>query len=361
MNTRQNPYIGPRSFLTGEKLFGRGRETAELIDLLIAERVVLMSSPSGAGKSSLINACVIPLMREHGFKVFPPMRVSRSLPSDVVVPSDTNRFVVSLLLSLEEAQVPERRLPIDTLMRMTFEDYLAYRKQADSTSDSVLFVFDQFEEIQTIDPSQRAKQEFFDQVGRALRDRARWALFAMREEYVAALLPYGRSIPTRLVTSFRLDLLSKAAAMEAICEPARAAGVEFERGAVEELERFLSLVRIQHADGTTTEEPGNYIEPVQLQVVCRRLWDTLPPAATTITADHVHSVGQVERALADYYEDVVAAAASLPGGGERAVREWVDKALITQSGIRSEMMQTPKASGGLDNAVIAKLVDGYLV
>jgi tetratricopeptide (TPR) repeat protein len=361
MNTHQNPYIGPRAFRTGEKLFGRGRETAELIDLLIAERVVLMSSPSGAGKSSLINAGVIPSMREHGFTVFLPMRVSRSLPSDDVVPPETNRFVVSLLLSLEESQERDRQLQLDRLMRMTFEDYLAHRMQLDAPSDSVL-VFDQFEEILTIDPSQRAaKQEFFDQVGRALRDRARWALFATREEYVAALQPYVRSIPTRLATSFRLDLLSKAAAMEAICEPAREAGVEFEPAAVEELERFLSLVRVQQPDGTTTEEPGDYIEPVQLQVVCRRLWDTLPPAATAITADHVQKVGQVERALADYYEDVVAAATRLKGGGERAVREWVEKALITPSGIRGEVMHTPKASGGLDNAVIAKLVEGYLV
>jgi hypothetical protein len=198
-------------------------------------------------------------------------------------------------------------------------------------------------------------------VGRALRDRARWALFAMREEYVAALVPFGRSIPTRFATSFRLDLLSKEAAIEAICEPASDAGVEFERAAVEKLERFLSLVRVQQLDGTTTEEPGNYVEPVQLQVVCRRLWDTLPSDATTVSADHVQRVGQVERALADYYEDVVATAARLSGVGERAIREWVEKALITSSGIRGEVMQTPKASGGLDNTVIARLVDSYLV
>jgi WD40 repeat protein len=360
MNTRPNPYVGPRSFRTGEKLFGRSRETAELIDLLIAERIVLMSSPSGAGKSSLINAGVIPQMRGHGFNVFPPMRVGRSLPSDVVLPQQGNRFVVSLLLSIEEAQ--EHRLPVDTLTRMTFEDYLTRCKEMDRSTDSDLLVFDQFEEILTIDPGQRtAKQEFFEQVGRALRNRTRWALFATREEYVAALLPYGRSIPTRFATTFRLDLLSKAAATEAICEPAREAGVAFDREAVESLERFLSLIRVQQPDGTTTEEPGDYIEPVQLQVVCRRLWDTLPADATTISAEHVRTVGQVERALADYYEDVIATAAHVSGGGERAIREWVGNALITPSGIRGEVMQTPKASRGLDNAVIAKLVDGYLV
>jgi WD40 repeat protein len=288
------------------------------------------------------------------------MRVSRSLPSDVALPPQSNRFVVSALLSIEEAQ--EHRLPVDALTRMTFEDYLTHCQEVDPSTDSVLLVFDQFEEILTVDPGQRAaKLEFFDQLGRALRNRTRWALFATREEYVAALLPYGRSIPTRFATTFRLDLLSKAAATEAICEPAREAGVAFDPDAVEALERFLSLVRVQQPDGITTEEPGDYIEPVQLQVVCRRLWDTLPADATTISAEHVRTVGQVERALSDYYEDVVAAAARVPGGGERAIREWVENALITPNGIRGEVMQTPKASGGLDNAVIAKLVDGYLI
>ena len=41
-NPRLNPYAGPRSFPRGEKLYGRQRETAELLDLLIAERIVLL-------------------------------------------------------------------------------------------------------------------------------------------------------------------------------------------------------------------------------------------------------------------------------------------------------------------------------
>ena len=55
-NPRPNPYVGPRSFQTGQKLYGRDRELRELASLLIAERIVLLHSPSGAGKSSLIQA-----------------------------------------------------------------------------------------------------------------------------------------------------------------------------------------------------------------------------------------------------------------------------------------------------------------
>src|SRR5262249_23057854 len=128
---RGNPYVGPRSFRTGEKLFGRSNETDELIDLLIAERIVLMSSPSGAGKSSLINAAIIPQMRAHGFKVYGPLRVSWSPASGGTLPASANRFVLSLLLSLEESRLSQAepqetgdRLPIDSFAGMTLSQYL---------------------------------------------------------------------------------------------------------------------------------------------------------------------------------------------------------------------------------------------
>jgi ATP/maltotriose-dependent transcriptional regulator MalT len=51
---RPNPYVGPRSFAPGERLYGRGVETRKLANLLGTERVVLLHSPSGAGKTSLV-------------------------------------------------------------------------------------------------------------------------------------------------------------------------------------------------------------------------------------------------------------------------------------------------------------------
>ena len=71
MISATNPYVGPRAFQTGERLYGRDREARELVDLLIAERIVLMYSPSGAGKTSLIQASVIPAMKDEDFHVLP--------------------------------------------------------------------------------------------------------------------------------------------------------------------------------------------------------------------------------------------------------------------------------------------------
>ena len=74
----------------------------------------------------------------------------------------------------------------------------------------------------TLDPTNLdAKFAFFEQIGEALRDRSRWALFSMREDYLAGLDPYLKPIPTRFGTTYRLDLLGINAAREAIQIPAR--------------------------------------------------------------------------------------------------------------------------------------------
>lgn len=361
MTDLSNPFIGPRSFRTGERLFGRDHEVAELLDLFIAERLVLLNSPSGAGKSSLLNAALVPRLRGDGFIVPAPMRVSQQLPPGTPVPPGTNRFALSLLLGMEEERPPAERVPLETLAAMTVDAYLD-RVDREDDKTSLALIVDQFEEILTIDPVDRqAKAAFFDQLARALRPRDRWALFAMREEYVAALEPYARVLPTRLATRYRLDLLRPDQAIEAICKPIEEAGLEMAPEAAALMVRNLSLTRIEQPDGTTLEAPGHAVEPVQLQVVCRRLWASLPAGVVTVDISRVEQLGDIDRALAEYYQDVLAAAVAAGGASERAIREWIGRELITEQGLRGQVPQQPGRTRGLDNRAIAALVDGYLI
>src|SRR5688572_29886531 len=92
-----NPFVGPRPIEKGEPFFGREREVRELADLLVAERIVLLHSPSGAGKSSLIEAALKPALVGRHFEALPSVRVGWAL-AGVVGPS--NRYVRSSLVSL---------------------------------------------------------------------------------------------------------------------------------------------------------------------------------------------------------------------------------------------------------------------
>ena len=372
-NPRNNPYPGPRPFKRGETLYGRQRETAELLDLLIAERIVLLSSPSGAGKTSLVQAALVPALERDGFRVLPVMRPG-VLPSEGL--SGANRYVLKVLLDLEEGlhadEAAEAQIPLAELAALSLAGYLE-RLPAPPTGEDWhgdVLIFDQFEEVLTVDPTDRdAKLAFFEQIGAALRDRNRWALFSMREEFVAALDPYLRPIPARFDKGrrYRLDLLGPDAAREAMQGPAagQAPPVLFTVDAADRLVDDLRRTKVQQVDGTTTETLGQYTEPVQLQVVCRQLWDNLAADDTEIGVDDVEGVGDVDQALRGYYASTVVKVADETAVRERAIREWFDHQLITEAGIRGQVLKgqgrSPEGDEGLANAAIVPLVDAHLV
>jgi len=371
-NPRPNPYVGPRAFKTGEKLYGRDSELNELLNLLIAERIVLLHSPSGAGKSSLVHAGLIPRLKEEGFQVLPVARVNQEPPVQVRNKAQFNRYVFSTVASFDEALPEEKRLPLDELASISVSDYLerfkvpllATDQHPDELppTDAEVLVLDQFEEVLTTTPTDlEGKAAFFTQLGAALRDRKRWALFAMREDYIAALEPYLRQVPTRLNNTFRLDLLGVEAALQAIQFPAMQANVAFTADAARKLVDDLRQVQVQRPDGEMEIQPGPYVEPVQLQVVCYRLWQNLRPDDEQITIEDVASVGDVNKSLGEYYAERAASVAQETGESERAIRVWFDERLITESGIRSQVLMEPGRSGDLDNQAIRLLEDAHLV
>ncbi|MFZ5822602.1 MAG: hypothetical protein ACOYYJ_22135 [Chloroflexota bacterium] len=366
--SRPNPYVGPRSFMKGERLYGRDLETAELVDLIVAERIVLMYSPSGAGKSSLVNASIIPGIEKQGFRILPIIRVNHEPPAGAAGNPDFNRYVHSALLSMEEEVDEADRIAEPELLSMTFSAYLARararkggKRRKASQSSALFLIFDQLEEVLTQNPTDRAaKMDFFMQVGEALRDQSVWALFVIREDYLAGLDPFLRPVPTRLANRFRLDLLGVSAAVDAIQKPAKDVGVNFSEDAAAKLVDDLRLMLVQLPDGTSVEQPGSYVEPVQLQVVCRRLWGGLGSDAR-VTLEDVQAAGSTDEALADYYAMQVESVAADSGVKERAIREWVDRKLITVHGIRSQVLMEPDQSGELSNQAISLLQQAYIV
>jgi WD40 repeat protein len=356
-STSRNPYVGPYSLRYGESIYGRDREARQLLELLIAERIVLLYSPSGAGKTSLIQAALIPMLKNEQFHVLPVIRVNGEVDGD-----PCNRYVMSALLSLEQEIPLQQTVPPKELASMQFADYLTRRESASTTGDETFLIFDQFEEIVTIDPlNLDAKVDFFNQVGDALRDLKRWALFAMREDQQAALDPYLRPIPTRLKATFRLDLLTAESARLAVQGPAKECGVVFTEEATTKLVDDLRQVAVQGPTGETVRQLGPYVEPVELQVVCHRLWDKLGANVQAITEEQMAGTGNVDSALADYYADNMARIAGKSGVKERVLREWFDRCLITESGLRSQVMVGSENSKELNAEAIKSLVDVHLI
>lgn len=391
---RSDVFVGPRPFRTGERLFGRDREVADLTNLLLAERVALLYSASGAGKSSLVHAGLVPRLRGDATpkargRVFDvpsvhpsidphkptiAIRVNGQLPPGA--PPGANRYVSSALASLE-ARKPhaEQREPAD-LFGLTLAEYLAHEFPDAAGRLPVFLLFDQFEEVLTLDPTEEgatARRVFFGQLGEALSDRRRWALLAAREDYLAEFDPYLPLLPNRLAVRYRLGRLSPEAAREAIVEPPKGTDLQFDPACADALVRNLRQVRAPQRDGYAA---GPDVEPVQLQVVCKRLWD-MPDAARAVpglitspdfeklVADSgpagggAGALSGVDAILAGYYASKVAEAAGVVS--ERRIRDWFERELITRARTRKPVPASEHPWADLPRDGLTVLDKAYLI
>jgi hypothetical protein len=324
-----NPYVGPNALSSSDPIFGRDREIAEVLDLMLAERIVLLVSPSGAGKTSLIGAKggVRDRLAAEGFFVLPTLRVTA--PAQAISSgAKVNRYVAAAQCWLDTPAHEGTDLG-DMLVRAS--------EHRPSPTMPVALIFDQFEELLTRDPADLAvKAEFMQQLGGFLEDRSRWALFAMREEFAPAMQAYARWLPTRLSTRYRLDLLGPAAARDAIIRPAKSAAVTITAEAANMLIDDLRRIYVRREDRSKEVTHGPHVEPVQLQVVCQRLWQKLPDDATVVEST-TSLITTTDNALLEYYSEEVTAVAKNTAVDEWTLRTWFDRELLTSRDFRTQV------------------------
>jgi len=395
-----NPYVGPRTFEEREadRFFGREREARELVALVVNERLTLFYAQSGAGKSSLINARLIPRLRdEESFAVLPVGRVSGVLPDGIDATSISNIFVYHLILGLSQRLAEHEALSTgDTvagppdLRQTSLARFLSGESGPDPVTEAVsagagppdtsstddlmphVLIIDQFEELLTTYPERwQERAGFFEQLSTTMaRHPNLWIVLTLREDYVASLEPYSHLAPNRLRARFYMQRMGIEAAREAIERPAALAGRPFAEGVAGRLVDNLRMVRTA---GQEVYHAGEYVEPVQLQVVCFQLWQDLRarPAPTIELADLERLAGggslaeYVDRALSDFYERAIAKVVETGTVDvtERALRKWFADELITEAGTRSIVFrnETTGKTEGLPNRAVDLLAAQFLL
>ncbi len=362
-----NPYVGPSPFSAEEAglFFGREAEAAELLSLVLAYPAVLFYSPSGAGKTSLVNARLLQALRGRHAHVRGVVRLGGQPAEGPKLEEIGNIFLYNALLSLSVGlpRPDHRALDAESLTKLLAA--LPRPAAPRGVHPLHVVVFDQFEEIFTAFLERWRDQEgFFDAVGAALEaDPLLRVLFVMREEHLAALDPYAAMLPGRMQQRFRLERLRPKAAKLAVEGPAKKGGRPFKPGVADELVRNLQQVPVKSAGGEVVTVPGEFVEPMHLQVVCQRLWKTTE-GLSEIDEGPMVKHGDVDAALADYYEDCLEEIAS---NEERkvdvpALRLWFEKELITDIGTRGTVfMGADGMAGGLSREVVNILVGQRLI
>jgi len=361
----QNPFVGPRPFDRKDRrlFFGRDRESGDLLSLTIAHSLLLFYAQSGAGKTSLLNTRLIPMLEEEGFEVITG-RVAGPVPKEVDQRQIKNLYAYNVLLSCAgPAARPQ------SFVDKSIADFLREKQRDSASRDSPkarALILDQFEELFTVHPPEAEQREgFLDQIRAALEDDSLLrVLVALREEYVPQLDPYSRLLPEWPLSSYRMERLRRPAALQAVTGPLALAGRSFAPGVDEALVDDLLRVRVYQVTGERSEVvevAGEFVEPVQLQIVCERLWSTLPSGVEIITHEHLRVSGRADSALAEFYDRAVAVAHHETQVSERAIRQWCGESLVTQLRMRGRIPRGERETAGLPNSAVDVLERQHLI
>ena len=235
---------------------------------------------------------------------------------------------------------------------------------ANKTAKNPLLIFDQFEEILRTNPTDTAGQkEFFRQLGDLLALPHIWALIIIREDFLAPLLPFFATLPTHLRHRYRLNLFTPAQAescmrgLAAKGEPQRT----FQPDALAELTANLSTAIVQSLDGKKKVITGSNVEPMQMQVVCHRLWNGMDEDDTVIDLIDVQKHADVVASLGAYYDEAITGITGQHQTPERAIRDWFSRKLITRDETRGQVQKGEFETEGLPTAIVEAFVAKYIV
>jgi energy-coupling factor transporter ATP-binding protein EcfA2 len=224
----QCPYVGLAAFREGyEKyFFGRERLVNTLAEQVAAARLVAVVGPSGSGKSSLVLAGLIPLLKRG------------ALPGDAQTPSSTAwRYLDRLVPGSEPLTNLAHAFQIQSGDGFRQEpDYLVRLLNA-TGAQPVLLVVDQFEELFTLCTDEAARTAFIDNL-LALVDTPgprHTVILTMRTDFESFVARVPQLLPHFEKALVRVTPLNTAELRAVIEKPAEIVGLKFEAGVVDAL------------------------------------------------------------------------------------------------------------------------------
>jgi hypothetical protein len=323
-NTRKiKRYPGVRSFEKNEAYLFIGRETEKfyMFNLILSERLTLLFSRSGIGKSSLINAGITPLLEDRGF--FPlPVRLNKKSPADTplsIVQETLKHFSVSRSLpaGVTEIKLWEKlklcSFPLASVPVLIFDQFEQFFNFPEK--DQIAFLLQLNEIAQPEIPTRIL--DWYTRLNPDQRtdEHAAWCshpeckvLVAIRSDRLFELNRVANIVSSILRNKFELLPLSKDNALRAIEEPAGKSDPElfdsnpfgFKKKVLEDI-----ITRLKGAN--------EIIETTQLQIVCSEIEGQVinPPGGHKkpenylVTRKDIVKIGGLENIVSNFYYNQV--------------------------------------------------------
>lgn len=358
--TTYSRYKGPQSYqddpLDQILFFGRKQEAELLLNRVLSNNLLVLYGQSGAGKSSLINAGLLPKLRKaNHFPVITRFNHPSQDPLDALYKQvkktveDNNRdYRLDSTIDFTEGDHHTLWEYFKTL-KLQKGDYLL----------TPVIILDQFEEIFTLYPS-TARQDLFRSLADVIRGRIPEKLnpshcnrsysddppevrfmIALREDFVGQLETLAEVLPSIFHNRFRLTRLNRAQAAEAISNPAKLVDERLSSPPFildnEALEKVLDFL-CNRSPADLAEEVDE-IEPYELQLIsqyCERtaIQKMNAPEGSSelrLSKDDIGVVARLDEELRRHYENCYT---GLTQKERRNLRQLFERGLIGYSGQR---------------------------
>jgi|GEM_PF-1514609 len=253
--------------------FGRDQATVALHEKIRQRRLTILHARSGAGKTSLLSAGLLPRLIAEGY-----------LPIYVRTHNDP-------VLAVKRALAPASLGPWPELLhRLTLHDLLGlvYRHLSRQVTELVI-IFDQFEEFFVANLEHTARSVFIADMVDCHADITLplRLMISIRGDYFTDLADFEPHLPYIFHNQYRVEPMSRSEALEAIQKPL--SFISPSRSYA------LNLLKIVLDDLTRAG-----IELPHLQIVCTRLYESLSHSETQITLAHYDALGRAEGILRNY-------------------------------------------------------------
>ncbi len=279
---QSNPFKGLRPYAADDagKLFGRERDLTVIYDRLFSGRTTLLFAASGAGKTSFLQARLVPEAESKRCAVFYHGRWSTEEP-------------LPALCRAVQASAPLKMAAVagggDTLARIAKgspTDLVKCFEQQDRKP--AILILDHFEELFHSHSGRssfnRSIEALCDVINRpSLQVRV---LFSMREEFLGELSVFDNRIPDLFNNYYRLKHPSEEDAKEIIRQTCALADTQVSESGLKQLIDDLSLIERAAAAGTASAPAPpshrlrrDFVFLPYVQVVCRQLWEEAQSSA----------------------------------------------------------------------------------
>ncbi len=309
-------YPGTRPFELAERglFYGREREINDLTRMTILERLVVLFGKSGYGKSSLLQAGVLPKLGLQE-EIWTPISIRLGVYNGQVSP---NQIVVEHLKKGENGENTEGSFLDDSTL------WKAFKKRQSPEKARILLIFDQFEEFFTYPLAQQKAfktalaeliyssmpQAIVEEFKAAPIEQQRFlaramnihVLVSIRSDKLSFLHSLKDALPAILHSRFELQGLNIAQARQAIEAPATAEKstinftappYTFEKEALD-----FMVNKLSERSSEVLIEPQ--IEAFQLQIVCQEIEDKVINSGKIIITKA--DLPSFEAVYEDYYQ-----------------------------------------------------------